>query len=376
VERRVALVQRVATAGLPLLTLPLVSLVVYTWQCCVDNDTVRRLGVTFDQFVCLGRCNGAVVESHRASDVSLQQFRSTVIAICGQQPTEKTSFLVSRSVKSLVLLNSLHLAHLHTLSATVAQRLDRPGTAIGLRLVAITLGWTWYASRISSVFDGNLKGEQVLLLDVARFKYPPHWVPLPLLYESMQAIDAATGRCRGYVLMSRSEVSTSLLLTVSRSKLDHVIFPRADCQCAYADVLQVSWHQLAHCLAASAKDSAAFTEGTEAVAAEDALQSTMEMLLIELGAALVPITEPAAAGPSAASSQCCGPSTTTSTSSSDPVCCQEMASPSLFGDDHVAAIHSLRYAVECLPLFAVGQRAWASVAPSHASPFHPPMCAS
>lgn len=200
-------------------------------------------------------------------------------------------------------------------------------------------------------------------------------MPLPLLYESMQAIDAATGRCRGYVLMSRSEVSTSLLLTVSRSKLDHVIIPRAECQCAYADVLQVSWHQLAHCLAASAKDSAAFTEGTEAVAAEDALQSTMEMLLIELGAALVPITEPAAAGPSSASSQCCGPSTTASSSSSDPVCCQEMASPSLFGDDHVAAIHSLRYAVECLPLFAVGQRAWASVAPSHASPFHPPMCA-
>ena len=64
---------------------------------------------------------------------------------------------------------------------------------------------------------------QVLLLDVARFKYPPHWVPLPLLHESMQAIDAATGRCRGYVLMSRSEVSTSLLLTVSRSKLDKVL---------------------------------------------------------------------------------------------------------------------------------------------------------
>jgi hypothetical protein len=64
---------------------------------------------------------------------------------------------------------------------------------------------------------------QVLLLDVARFKYPPHWVPLPLLYESMQAVDAATGRCRGYALMSRSEVATSLLLTVSRSKLDKVV---------------------------------------------------------------------------------------------------------------------------------------------------------
>lgn len=81
------------------LRLPQVSFVVYTWQCCVDNDTVRRLGVTFDQFVCLGRCNGAVVEAHRASDISLQHFRSTVIAICSQQPTEKTSFLVSRLVE-------------------------------------------------------------------------------------------------------------------------------------------------------------------------------------------------------------------------------------------------------------------------------------
>jgi glutathione gamma-glutamylcysteinyltransferase len=67
-------------------------------QCCVDNDTVRRLGVTFDQFVCLGRCNGAVVDAHRACDVTLQQFRATVSAICGQQPMEKSSFLVSRFV--------------------------------------------------------------------------------------------------------------------------------------------------------------------------------------------------------------------------------------------------------------------------------------
>ncbi len=95
------------------LRLPQVSFVVYTWQCCVDNDTVRRLGVTFDQFVCLGRCNGAVVEAHRASDISLQHFRSTVIAICSQQPTEKTSFLVSRLVESLALLCALRFARLH-----------------------------------------------------------------------------------------------------------------------------------------------------------------------------------------------------------------------------------------------------------------------
>lgn len=211
---------------------------------------------------------------------------------------------------------------------------------------------------------------------MARFKYPPHWVPLPLLYESMQATDSATGRCRGYVVMSRSEVATSLLLTVSRSQLDKVsaLRPPPPLRMPRPFVAQVSWHQLAHCLAASAKESAASALGAEASAAEDALQSTMEMLLTELGAALVPITEPAPPDASAAAAQCCSPSDTRSASAGDPSCCQEMAAPSLFGDDHVAAIHSLRYAVEGLPLFAIGQRAWARVRVAHASPFNPPMC--
>ncbi len=30
--------------------------------------------------------------------------------------------------------------------------------------------------------------DMVLILDVARFKYPPHWVSVPLLWESMAAV--------------------------------------------------------------------------------------------------------------------------------------------------------------------------------------------
>lgn len=37
-----------------------------------------------------------------------------------------------------------------------------------------------------------------LILDVARFKYPPHWVPLSLLWEAMDSVDATTDRPRGY----------------------------------------------------------------------------------------------------------------------------------------------------------------------------------
>jgi glutathione gamma-glutamylcysteinyltransferase len=41
--------------------------------------------------------------------------------------------------------------------------------------------------------------DRVLVLDTARFKYPPHWVPLELLFAAMQAQDDATGQPRGWL---------------------------------------------------------------------------------------------------------------------------------------------------------------------------------
>ena len=43
------------------------------------------------------------------------------------------------------------------------------------------------------------------MLDVARFKYPPHWVPVPLLFEAMLPHDEATGRSRGWVTLRRGK---------------------------------------------------------------------------------------------------------------------------------------------------------------------------
>lgn len=57
--------------------------------------------------------------------------------------------------------------------------------------------------------------DMALILDVARFKYPPHWVPLTLLWEAMNTTDEATGRLRGFMLVSRHNSSPSLLYTVS-----------------------------------------------------------------------------------------------------------------------------------------------------------------
>ncbi len=46
----------------------------------------------------------------------------------------------------------------------------------------------------------------VLVMDVARFKYPPFWVPLRELYDSMRVVDKETGQPRGYFLVTNTPV--------------------------------------------------------------------------------------------------------------------------------------------------------------------------
>lgn len=42
----------------------------------------------------------------------------------------------------------------------------------------------------------------VLILDVARFKYPSYWVSVEDLYEAFKPLDKTTGHPRGYVMLS------------------------------------------------------------------------------------------------------------------------------------------------------------------------------
>lgn len=44
-----------------------------------------------------------------------------------------------------------------------------------------------------------------LVMDVARFKYPPHWVPLPLLHKATTTIDSTTGMSRGFIVVAKGD---------------------------------------------------------------------------------------------------------------------------------------------------------------------------
>jgi glutathione gamma-glutamylcysteinyltransferase len=143
-------------------------------DCCRPLEVVRKEGLTVAQMVCLARCNGARVEVVHADEGELATLRAEVITAVSQADEPYLVAAYSRRV--------------------LGQTGDGHYSPVG----------------------GYHRGRDlVLLLDVARFKYPPHWVPLSLLWEAMHPTDAVTGRSRGYLLLRRGEGSFAALCTIA-----------------------------------------------------------------------------------------------------------------------------------------------------------------
>ena len=59
------------------------------------------------------------------------------------------------------------------------------------------------SGHFSPVGGYNEQEQKVLLLDTARFKYPPHWVDIEMLYQAICTVDTETDTPRGFVLLTR-----------------------------------------------------------------------------------------------------------------------------------------------------------------------------
>ena len=133
-------------------------------DCCLPLSVIKENGITFDEFVCIAGCNGAVVKPNRYNHSSLENFRQAV-----EQVTTAPGdihLVVSYSRKVLGQTGDGHF---------------------------------------SPIGGYHRQRDLVLLLDVARFKYPPHWVSLPLLWKAFEPVDPVTNQCRGYILLQKSE---------------------------------------------------------------------------------------------------------------------------------------------------------------------------
>uniref|UniRef100_A0A0D9WKN7 glutathione gamma-glutamylcysteinyltransferase n=1 Tax=Leersia perrieri TaxID=77586 RepID=A0A0D9WKN7_9ORYZ len=142
-------------------------------DCCEPLDKVKADGITFSKLACLAHCAGAKVRSFHAHQATIHDFRNHLLTCASSQDCH--------------LIASYHRA-----------TFKQTGTG--------------HFSPIGGYHAGQ---DMALILDVARFKYPPHWVPLPLLWEAMNTTDDATGLLRGFMLISRHTSAPSLLYTVS-----------------------------------------------------------------------------------------------------------------------------------------------------------------
>ncbi|MEO9185496.1 MAG: phytochelatin synthase family protein [Kofleriaceae bacterium] len=127
-------------------------------DCCVPLEVVRERGLDLDEVACLARCNGAVVDLQRADVADLAAWRAA---------------LTTASRGEAVLVASF----------------DRSA-----------MGQTG-GGHFSPIGGYHAARDLALVLDVARFKYPPHWVSAERLWEAMKPVDAVTGRARGWILL-------------------------------------------------------------------------------------------------------------------------------------------------------------------------------
>ncbi|CAN1270338.1 Glutathione gamma-glutamylcysteinyltransferase 1 [Linum perenne] len=128
-------------------------------DCCEPLEKVKAEGISFGKVVCLARCAGAKVEAHRTSQSTIDDFRNHVIRCSSSD-------------------------NCHVISSYHRGVFEQTGTG--------------HFSPIGGYHAGK---DMALILDVARFKYPPHWVPLRLLWEAMDKVDITTGHRRGILVV-------------------------------------------------------------------------------------------------------------------------------------------------------------------------------
>ncbi len=126
-------------------------------------QNVMEQGITFEEFLYLAECNGASVIPFLASNTTLAQFRSAILVACTRR------------------LDDLRLVCSYNRST-----LQQTGTG-----------------HFSPIAGYHAEEDLVLILDVARFKYPSHWISIELLWQSMCTMDASTGKSRGFYLITK-----------------------------------------------------------------------------------------------------------------------------------------------------------------------------
>jgi glutathione gamma-glutamylcysteinyltransferase len=179
-------------------------------DCCTPLEHVQKRGLSIEEVACLARCNGADVTVSRPSEQGIDVLRANL-----NDATRATDQVV--------------------ISSYSRSKLGQTG-----------------AGHFSPIGGYHPEKDLALVLDVARFKYPPHWVELGALFSAMHDPDPATDRARGWLVLKKQSRPSAIahflfcpegagVKEIVRRLLDeHAAGLRARCPTSLAGLLELS----------------------------------------------------------------------------------------------------------------------------------------
>jgi Phytochelatin synthase len=127
----------------------------------IEPEVVQKQGLTLEELGKLLESYSVEATAYHAEDTSLEEFRKLAIANRNES-------------QNYILINYLR------------------------REIGQEQG-----GHISPIAAYHAETDRFLILDVARYKYPPVWVKADDLWRSMNMLDTTSGKTRGFVLVSR-----------------------------------------------------------------------------------------------------------------------------------------------------------------------------
>ena len=171
-------------------------------DCCEDLNIIREKGITMPKLACLARCQGATCTMHYASSDTLgglEGFRELV-----RHTSACSTVSSSSSAAALEEGQKQKQEHEQEHEQEQKQEQEQEKQVLIVSYSRSVLSQTG-SGHFSPIGGYNTALDMVLIMDVARFKHPPHWVPLALLYQAMCTFDNETGKERGLLIISANK---------------------------------------------------------------------------------------------------------------------------------------------------------------------------
>jgi glutathione gamma-glutamylcysteinyltransferase len=148
-------------------------------SCCEPVDSVRKKGISLDSLACLARCQGVVADVYRPP-----------------VPGGKHVGWTEGAFRDM-LLKSVRSSNLVMVVSFSRTALNQTG-----------------GGHFSPIAAFDAETDSVLVMDVARFKLPPFWVPVSDLYGSTVPPDPDTGLPRGWMMIKRLAAAPFVMITI------------------------------------------------------------------------------------------------------------------------------------------------------------------